>query len=595
MKKYDNYAFSRILLRNFKNMLIVLLPLSALICILLFIQLNTEKKSVVERSEATVIKSASIMDSTLRQMQAASLRLSTDERVTRFMRDDRSVLTKKLVENLKKVQTVFLTTINSSPFIDDIVLFLEDDGYYVTYNSGSKYKALEGYESSIIGLNILKDTYPYTDGIYARRSGLFCYKSMVDTLGNRGAILSFVRMSTLINQLNSVLPAQSSQILLTDDLNNVIAASGNSHLIPNDKNVENGLYFADDVCYTVSSCSSSVCNWKFTLILDQNEYYRSYRNLLALTIFTTLSCIVLAVVFAYGFAKRACRPLENMLELLNAPVPITDEEYRAKYQSYDDLGIIATLIHQNKYKAMTLENAAIMREKHLRSAQDRALQAQMNPHFLYNTLESMNWMAVGALGDDNSLSQMIVKLAKLLRSSLQTWRPLIPLQEEIEHAKLYVEIQQMRFDNRFKVKWDIDRGMFDYSAVRLCLQPLIENAINHGLKNTYDGLILIHCYKNEGKLRIDVKDNGRGINPDKLNEIRESLLKHEESDGRYIGLENIASRLNLLFGDDGALSIESQAEISTTVSVTMKLISKEKIDEYLNTIFGIKQSPNEVK
>ena len=150
MKRKDNYAFSRILFKNFKSMLIVLLPLSALICILLFTKLNTEKEAVIQNSGDTIVKSASIMDSTLRQMQTSTQRLSADARVTKFMRDDRSVLTKKLVEHLEKVQTVFLTSINSNPFIDEIVLYFEKDGYFVTYSSGSKYKALNGYESSII-------------------------------------------------------------------------------------------------------------------------------------------------------------------------------------------------------------------------------------------------------------------------------------------------------------------------------------------------------------------------------------------------------------------------------------------------------------
>lgn len=206
-----------------------------------------------------------------------------------------------------------------------------------------------------------------------------------------------------------------------------------------------------------------------------------------------------------------------------------------------------------------------------REAQLRALQAQINPHFLYNTLDTINWIAIGHNAHD--ISQMIDGLAKYFRLSLNKGRDLVSVTDELNLAKVYLEIQQTRFPKSFEVHFDIEEGLDDIEMPKLTLQPIVENALLHGIRKSKgkSGSILIKARKEEGVLILSVTDDGIGMEP----ELMQSLLTEprptmkSDGSGSSYGLYNVNERIKLFAGDAYGLELLSTLGEGTTVTVRM--------------------------
>lgn len=205
------------------------------------------------------------------------------------------------------------------------------------------------------------------------------------------------------------------------------------------------------------------------------------------------------------------------------------------------------------------------------------LRSQINPHFLYNTLETMR--AIALVKDVPQIALAAKSLAMMMRYSIKG-QDIVPLREEIAIIKCYLSIQQLRFRDRFDVQFYIDNEVMDQFVPRMCLQPLVENAIIHGLESLIrKGFLLIKCWVEMDKLNITIIDNGNGITEDKLNEINEQINKSihstQEDDGS-IGMKNIARRLNIMLNGNLDMSVQSMKDQGTCVTLRLPLISTEE-------------------
>lgn len=198
----------------------------------------------------------------------------------------------------------------------------------------------------------------------------------------------------------------------------------------------------------------------------------------------------------------------------------------------------------------------------------KVLQAQINPHFLYNTLDSIIWMNENKNHD--KVSEMTAALAKLFRISLSRGREVISVSEEIEHAVSYLVIQKMRYKDKFEYTMDMPDEFGSYSTLKLIIQPIIENAIYHGINNIADkGLIDIKVKKDGKTLVYSVSDNGYGISEDRLKTIFTSGSTGKHSSG--VGLKNVNERIKLYYGEEYGISIESELEVGTTVYIRIPI------------------------
>ncbi|MGI5895204.1 MAG: sensor histidine kinase [Candidatus Merdivicinus sp.] len=213
-------------------------------------------------------------------------------------------------------------------------------------------------------------------------------------------------------------------------------------------------------------------------------------------------------------------------------------------------------------KSSDVEKELQLRLKLLDTAKAAALQAHINPHFLCNTLEVINFMALRELGEENDVSSTVISLSKVLRQSLETETMFISLQAEIENSIEYIKIQKIRYKDRFKVEWQIDADTRDCKVINIMLQPLLENAIYYGIKPLVDrcGLINVRSYFQEDQLIIEVSDNGAGMDRAAIDKLNNDMQQEYIQKNRHIGLMNVNQRIKLLFGEEYGLVLKQNIE-----------------------------------
>ena len=198
------------------------------------------------------------------------------------------------------------------------------------------------------------------------------------------------------------------------------------------------------------------------------------------------------------------------------------------------------------------------------------LKNQINPHFLYNTLESITWMIEGERYEDAVF--MITQLASLFRISLSRGKTVISVEDELKHARNYMNIQKVRYKNIFEVRFDIDPEILQCCTVKLVVQPLLENAIYYGVEcMDGDGEIDVNGYRREDDIYIEVRDNGLGIPENEVEQLlKENNRVHKRGSG--VGLLNVHNRIRLRFGEEYGLEIESEPDEGTTVRIHLPYI-----------------------
>ena len=210
----------------------------------------------------------------------------------------------------------------------------------------------------------------------------------------------------------------------------------------------------------------------------------------------------------------------------------------------------------------------------LRKTELRALQAQINPHFLYNTLDSIAWMCEE--GRTKDAVEMVNARARLFRISISKGHELIPVEKEVEHAKSYLQIQKFRYKNQFQYSFDVQESCLHYYCNKITLQPIIENAIYHGLNRMIDeGFIEIKIFEDGGDVVFTVEDNGVGMTKEQC----ESIL-HKEVKGQTggIGIKNVNDRVKIYFGEQYGMKIESELDEGTKVSIRMPKLEEDSYE-----------------
>ena len=214
-------------------------------------------------------------------------------------------------------------------------------------------------------------------------------------------------------------------------------------------------------------------------------------------------------------------------------------------------------------------------EINLRKTELKALQAQINPHFLYNTLDSIAWMC--EQGRNDEAVQMVNALAQLFRISISRGHELIPIRSELRHAESYLKIQKHRYKNQFSYRFDVDESCLDFLCNKITLQPIIENAIYHGINGLVDeGEIVITLRADGSDVVFTVADNGVGMEEEQI----QAILRKERSDHTGIGIKNVNDRLKIYFGEGYGITIDSEPDVGTTVTIRMPQVREE--GEYEN-------------
>lgn len=226
---------------------------------------------------------------------------------------------------------------------------------------------------------------------------------------------------------------------------------------------------------------------------------------------------------------------------------------------------------QRSYEQIdTLMKKIVLEQNERRKSELDALQSQINPHFLYNALDSITWMVEGERNDDAVF--MISQLAKLFRISLSKGRTVITIKDELQHAESYMNIQKVRYKNAFSIIFDVESSIYSYCTVKLILQPILENAINYGVSSMDDcGEIKVIGREEDGIVTLSVEDNGIGMSEEEVSFLltdSNRVPKH----GSGIGLVNVNNRIQILFGKEYGISVKSEPDEGTTVSIRIPAV-----------------------
>jgi two-component system sensor histidine kinase YesM len=235
------------------------------------------------------------------------------------------------------------------------------------------------------------------------------------------------------------------------------------------------------------------------------------------------------------------------------------------------------IILSNAFNNMITEIRSLMErilreQKEKRKTEFIALQTQINPHFLYNTLDSIIYLSEKNLNEQ--VVEMIVALSKYFRISISKGKSIITVKEELEHARNYLLIQKIRYSSKFDYSFIIDENVNDVKAVKLILQPLIENAIYHGISSDDDGIIIIRAYQKEDLMVFEVENNGYGLTDSQIEGIYENMKS--EINNTSIGLKNVYQRIKLYYGEMADLEIISELDEKTIIKLTYPLKAKVK-------------------
>lgn len=279
-------------------------------------------------------------------------------------------------------------------------------------------------------------------------------------------------------------------------------------------------------------------------------------------------CLATAMIISIILSRRISSPIKH-LESLMKQVERGNFDIKVDIESANEIGELgrAFNIMITKIKELMKQN---MKEQELkRKSELKALQAQINPHFLYNTLDSIVWMAEAKNSEEVVL--MTSALAKLFRLSISKGEEIIPVHNEIEHVRSYLIIQEMRYRNKLEFEIDVDPEIYHFKTLKIILQPLVENSIYHGIKNKEGiGKIKIKGKICNDKILLQVIDNGIGMDQEKIKNIFE---KSGKSPGRSgVGVKNVNERIKLYFGKDYGLEFQSEPNKGTTVNVWLPII-----------------------
>lgn len=339
--------------------------------------------------------------------------------------------------------------------------------------------------------------------------------------------------------------------------------------------------------------SVAYTGWKLIGVVPESVQETSI-NKFRYYIITTILILVMMLLQVNRFiSRKISRPIRELDESVKA--------YEAGAMPDIYIGGSAEIRHlgysvQKSYEQIeALMKEIIQQQTERRKSELDALQSQINPHFLYNTLESITWMIEAHRNKEAVV--MISELAKLLRVSLSRGKTIISIGDELQHSRSYMNIQRVRYKERFKVEFLIDEEIKNYCIVKLVIQPLLENAIYYGVGNMDeddDGQILIRGEKKGEDIYISIEDNGMGMPED----IRGNILTDNSKvpkHGSGVGVINVHSRISLMFGPEYGLEVYSELDEGTKVVIHIPAIpyTKENAEQLEKQTYGQRRMPDE--
>lgn len=588
------------LFKSVKTAMLILFSLLIVITMLIFllISLNYTETTVVENSTDYTSRLISQVnrdiDSYIDYMENISSMIIKGGDVQKYLFSGQQ--NKDGQETYDRIIMQFNTVLETRQDISNIGVLASDENYII--NDGKDklneniplqevdwyYKALNGSESVLTSSHVqhmIRNDYQW---VVTLSKGIPNPQTKV----NEGVFFIDLNYRLLKDLCENNSPAANSYVFIMDE-------SGKIIYHPKQQLLYNGLteekidevlqcgqgYFVtkgekESRLYSVSV--SEKTGWRVVGVTYLSELMKNKEEMQEMYVLTALLLLGIAMILAIFFATAITRPIKELRDSMREVEKGNLEDVKVTVSSQSEIGSL-----ENSFNLMTAQIRQLMEQniyeqEQKRKSELRALRSQINPHFLYNTLDSIIWMAEG--GKNKEVVRMTAALARLLRQSISNDNELIPLEKEIGYAGSYLIIQKMRYRDKLEYEIEIEDEIKDQKIINLVLQPLVENAIYHGIKyKGSKGLVRITGYGERDKIVLKVTDNGIGMDAETLAEIFDRSRDREGNNG--VGVYNVQNRIQLYYGPDYGLHFESVLGEGTTAIIVIPKNFKEegKIDK----------------
>lgn len=570
-----HFKFNSIFLRTF--LFITALTVIPFIVLSIMFYSNTLKnirEEITLENSYIFDNSVNIIDQTLMEVDTLTSSLASNESTQLYTINNVSTDSFKTISRLAKTLPIIYR------YIDSIYIYSEPTDTVIKDNNSiplsdlsdtdwiNAYRAVTSPKGTIIPRS-KNNVYPQLITII---------KPIYVADEKKGAIIMNINAQSIYNSMLYQQYKDGRLFFLVNADNKIIISSELSYFntYPDDiglntltieSNPKNSVYEINDKNYVVLSGDSTISDYKYISAYPLELYEHKLSTMKLQIIGILLLLMIIIFILAYVASVRSYSPLNEIISFLDNSQPPADSiEEEDKNELMYIINSIQTHINDKTKMAEILEE----RMKLLRKSQYDMLQTQINPHFLYNTLETINWMAYNMSNSENPVSKSLINLASFFRNTL-TSGYFVSIENEIKYTNEYVNILALRYGDLFDIEWDIDESILSYTIIKICLQPIIENAVYHGIKQKNDkGLIKIKGLCDDNNIILIVSDDGIGIEKDALDELNKTLSETSFTNEKsHIGLSNVNQRIKIIFGDNYGIHVESTVGVGTNVYVTI--------------------------
>lgn len=566
-----HYKFNSLFIKNLLLLLaLIMIPLTGTTILAYYAYGNLRKNEVRAYHESVTADAYAKLERILKEARSELIYIGFNSNVELYMYDTEEV--KQLNYQIASIQDIIKLPVLARDYITSIYVYSRKSGKVVSiwglsdYDTFGDKGCLEPYlDSERARRNIMLTT--GTDAGYPQRQ-LSIFQEI--NYGSKSTGVSVMNVDIKMLGKEVAVP-EGIRLYLTDGQNILFSnddelVGEKSDRIPGYSNIiPNGIYQNGE--YTVSSKLAEASGLEVITYMELNGYHSQLSAVKDFMIIFLSVMVLITLGLSALISVRIFRPIEEIITTLRKyhDVLLGEEEL---FQEKDELEYILQSIQKTVNIKKDVDEELSERVRLLKKAQAVALQSQINPHFLNNTLDTINWMAIGLLGGRNEISEMTGALSRMLRMTLENTDTIVPVRAEVEHCMYYLEIQKKRYEDKFIVVWQIPEEVKECRTIRVILQPIVENAIYHGVKPlSNQGVITIGGRICGGEVELTVEDNGLGMTKEELDELQADMRSSVIKESRHIGVPNVNQRLRLYFGEEYGVFIDSAEGAGTRVTV----------------------------
>ena len=563
IRKYlHDYKTHSVIAQNFFIiMLMIMLPFFLFFCILYQNTQTIIKQEVDAVTKPYLLSITRMLDSIYSEMSSLTYTLANSHEAVSFAGSSPKEIAAQSIDLSNIINTPVLTY----QYVDSVYLYSSKSNYVISnrYNDLveqfddrswlSQYSYLS-YGDLIVMFRKSNDFYPYYIS--------FMSPIYTDPVNIIGALVINVDIEEISKTLLGD-NLKDSEIYVFNAYQDLIFSNCfNLTDEPTDigKYIQERLKYAEDNQYATYTFHSDTNNLDYISITPHiaGNNYLLYLLLIGLTM------TVIALCLSIYLSLHTFRPIESIMRVLDAPLQPKETSNEIQYILNS---INATIESKNDIEQQLQKHLELLNQ-----AYSIALQAQINPHFLYNTLDNINFLAYDICQGNNDISRITTNLSQMLRYSLDNDVKIVSLQDELNHLKQYIGILTLRYRDKYQFQFNICDDTLQNPCLKLILQPIVENAFYHGVKVKLDGgKIEISSFLSKSFLIITITDDGVGMSESELQKLNKSLLGDNILSSEHIGLNNVNRRIKMTFGERYGVKISSKSGVGTTVTLYLPL------------------------